>query len=97
MLLTIDIGNTNISIGVFKEDSLIAKKSLKTNLKSSQMEVRDEILDFLKSDLPNYINLNRAIIAAGVIPEILDAAPRVGGLINDSFSTISFDKLPTYL
>ena len=41
MLLAIDIGNTNISIGVFKEDSLIAKKSLKSNLKSSQMEVRD--------------------------------------------------------
>ena len=40
---------------------------------------------------------NNAIIAAGVTPEILDAAPRVGGLIFDSFSTTSFDKLPTNL
>ena len=69
MLLAIDIGNTNISIGVFKEDSLIAKKSLKTNLKASQVEVRDEILDFLKNDFPNYINLNRAIIGS-VVPSI---------------------------
>ena len=69
MLLAIDIGNTNISIGVFKEDSLIAKKSLKTNLKASQVEVRDEISDFLKNDFPNYINLNRAIIGS-VVPSI---------------------------
>ena len=41
--------------------------------------------------------LNNAIIAAGVTPDILDAAPRVGGLIFDNFSIISFDKLPTNL
>ena len=38
-----------------------------------------------------------AIIAAGVTPDILEAAPSVGGFIVDSFSTISFDKLPTSL
>ena len=32
-----------------------------------------------------------AIIAAGVTPDILEAAPSVGGFIVDSFSTISFD------
>ena len=38
-----------------------------------------------------------AIIAAGVTPDILDAAPIVGGLISISFSTISFQRLPTFL
>ena len=32
--------------------------------------------------------LNKAIIAAGVTPEILEAAPRVGGLIKDNFSVL---------
>jgi hypothetical protein len=41
------------------------------------------------------IYLNIAIIAAGVTPETLDAAPKVGGVILDSFSIISFDRLPT--
>ena len=36
-------------------------------------------------------------MAAGVTPEILEAAPRVGGFIFVSFSIISFDKLPTFL
>ena len=35
-------------------------------------------------------------MAAGVTPEILEAAPRVGGFIFVSFSIISFDKLPTF-
>ena len=36
-------------------------------------------------------------MAAGVTPEILEAAPRVGGFVFVSFSIISFDKLPTFL
>ena len=41
--------------------------------------------------------LSNAIIAGGVIPDILDAAPRVGGLILFSFSTTSFERLPTFV
>ena len=37
------------------------------------------------------------MVAAGVTPDILEAAPTVGGLIFDSFSIISLDKLPTNL
>ena len=48
MLMTIDIGNTNISMGIFQNDSLIIKRSLRTNLKSSQIEYQDKIFDFLK-------------------------------------------------
>ena len=36
-------------------------------------------------------------MAAGVTPDILEAAPKVGGLIFDNFSIISLDKLPTNL
>ena len=36
-------------------------------------------------------------MAAGVTPDILEAAPSVGGLIFDNFSTISLDKLSTSL
>ena len=44
-----------------------------------------------------FTNLSKAIIAAGVTPEILDAAPRVGGCVVVSFSMISFERLPTFL
>ena len=37
------------------------------------------------------------MVAAGVTPDILEAAPRVGGLIFVNFYTISLDKLPTSL
>ena len=37
-----------------------------------------------------------AIIAAGVTPDILEAAPNVGGFILISFSTISLERLPTF-
>ena len=38
-----------------------------------------------------------AIIAAGVTPDILEAAPNVGGCILINFSTISLERLPTSL
>ena len=60
--MTIDIGNTNISMGIFQNDSLIIKRSLRTNLKSSQIEYQDKIFDFLKKDLQNYKDINGVII-----------------------------------
>ena len=35
------------------------------------------------------------MIAAGVTPDILEAAPSVNGCIEDSFSIISLERLPT--
>ena len=69
MLMTIDIGNTNISMGIFQNDSLIIKRSLRTNLKSSQIEYQDKIFDFLKKDLQNYKDINGVIIGS-VVPSI---------------------------
>ena len=36
-------------------------------------------------------------MAAGVTPETLEAAPIVGGVSFVNFSTISLDRLPTFL
>ena len=39
--------------------------------------------------------INGATTAAGVTPEILEAAPRVGGLTFANFSITSLERLPT--
>jgi len=69
MLLAVDIGNTNISMGIFQDESLIIKKSLKTNLKLSQIEYQDKIFDFFNKDFQNYKDLNGVIIGS-VVPSI---------------------------
>lgn len=72
MLLTVDIGNTNITIGVFKADELLFTSRLATDRKRTADQYAVELL--------NVFNLNKAEISAfsgaiisSVVPEVTDA------------------------
>lgn len=64
MLLAIDIGNTNITLGIFEEDRLISKKSLYTNI----FESKDEYTNNFRNLLSDY-KFNHCIISS-VVPEL---------------------------
>ena len=66
MLLVIDIGNTNITLGVFKEDELIHSWRLATDIKRTE----DEYGVFLKNLLRETNldkNVTNAVISSVVV------------------------------
>ena len=69
MLLAVDVGNTNISIGIFQNDSIVVKWTLKTDLKTSQEKIRLGISTLFKKDFPEYQKINGVIIGS-VVPSI---------------------------
>lgn len=64
MFLAIDIGNTNITLGIFEEDKLISKKYIETNL----LKTVDEYTNLFKNELLDY-KFNNCIISS-VVPEL---------------------------
>lgn len=69
MLLTIDLGNTNICAGVFQDENLIADFKIKTKNKKSSDEYALEFINFLKLyDIsPKDIDI---IILSSVVPSL---------------------------
>ena len=70
MLLTIDVGNTNITIGVYKDEKIIAHFRLSTVRERARDEYGIMFLSFLQSrDIkPSDIS---AVIIASVVPQIM--------------------------
>lgn len=67
MLLVIDIGNTNITLGIFNEDELVHSLRLATNVKRTEDEYGIFIKNLLKeSDFDTKIT--RAVISSVVLP-----------------------------
>ncbi|MBB6632404.1 type III pantothenate kinase [Clostridium algidicarnis] len=70
MVLLIDVGNTNIVLGVFDKDNLIADWRLSTDTKKTSDEYGIEILQlFLYSDL-EYKQI-KGVIISSVVPNIM--------------------------
>lgn len=78
MLLTVDIGNTNLLFGVFENDDLICKFRLSTDLHKTEEQYACEIdnISKLKSVKPK--NINGAIISS-VVPELTS---RISGALH---------------
>lgn len=70
MLLTIDVGNTNITIGLFKEDVLVGKFRMTTKINRTADEFGFTICDLLmhKKFTPEDVN---AVIIASVVPDVM--------------------------
>ena len=70
MLLTIDVGNTNITIGLFKEDVLVGKFRMTTKINRTADEFGFTICDLLmhKKFTPDDVN---AVIIASVVPDVM--------------------------
>ncbi len=72
MLLTVDIGNTNITIGVFKFDELIFTSRLATDRKRTSDQYAVELLNVFKLNKAEISEFSGAIISS-VVPEVTDA------------------------
>lgn len=70
MLLVIDVGNTNITIGVFKEEELVASSRLTTSTPRTSDEYGITLLDLLK-----YRGIEKedieAVVISSVVPGIM--------------------------
>ncbi len=70
MLLVIDIGNTNTSIGVFNNDELIDTFSLSSDIKKTQDEYGILLLALLKHN--NLISKIKGAMVSSVVPQLCE-------------------------
>lgn len=66
MLLCVDIGNTNLVIGLFENDKLVISFSLESNLNQTKDEYGVKILDMI-----NYNNLDKSKITGVIISSVV--------------------------
>ena len=71
MILTVDIGNTNITIGVFDENNLLFTARLATDRKRTEDQYAVELLNIFKLRDANISQFSGAIISS-VVPELTD-------------------------
>ncbi len=70
MLLTIDVGNTNITIGIFKEDDLVASFRLNTKTPRTSDELGILMHDLMRAKGLDPHEITDAIISS-VVPKIM--------------------------
>ena len=70
MLIVIDIGNTNITIGIYKDDKLIGNYRLTTKMKRTSDEYGFMILNFLSASKASADDIKDVIISS-VVPKIM--------------------------
>lgn len=68
MLLAVDIGNTNIVLGVLNGEKLICSGRLSTNVNETEIEYSMKLKAFL--DINNVDNIDGAIISS-VVPALV--------------------------
>ena len=81
MLLAFDIGNTNITIGCFEADKLIAKIRLKTEIGRTSDEFAILVINSLREKLKKEINITKCVISS-VAPTI---TPKIKHFIKEYF------------
>ena len=70
MLLVIDVGNTNITMGIFKEEELLANFRITTRIPRTSDEYGITICDLLKNRLIKVTDIE-AVVIASVVPGIM--------------------------
>ncbi len=70
MLLVIDIGNTNTSIGIFDDDKLIKTFSFSSDIKKTDDEYGIILLSILKHN--NLLNKIEGAIVSSVVPQLCE-------------------------
>lgn len=71
MLLTIDIGNTNISLGIFDKNKIIFTARLATQRERTADQYAVELLNIFSINKLNLTDINGSIISS-VVPELTD-------------------------
>lgn len=75
MLLTVDIGNTNITMGIFDGDNLCFTSRLATDRKRTEDQYAVELLNIFKLHKTKISEFKGAIISS-VVPEVTEALRR---------------------
>lgn len=70
MILVVDIGNTNIVVGVYKEDEIIGSWRMVTRSEKTSDEYGVFILDLLSYNNIDYKKINGAIVSS-VVPNLM--------------------------
>ena len=70
MILVVDIGNTNIVLGVYERDNLIGSWRMLTKSEKTSDEYGMEILSLLQYSSINY-NKIRSVIVSSVVPNVM--------------------------
>lgn len=70
MLIVVDIGNTNITIGIYKGEKLIGNYRLTTKLKRTSDEYGFMIMNFLRSSNVEAHDIHDVIVSS-VVPKIM--------------------------
>ena len=70
MLLVIDIGNTNITFGVFKEDDIVARFRMRTQSEKTSDEYGVFIVTVLK-EFNIFADEVKDVIISSVVPDIM--------------------------
>ena len=71
MLLTVDIGNTNITLGIYENDSLLFTSRLATDRKRTEDQYAVELLNIFKLHNAEISEFSGAIISS-VVPEVTE-------------------------
>ena len=71
MLLTVDIGNTNITLGIFENDNLLFTSRLATDRKRTEDQYAVELLNIFKLHNAKISEFSGAIISS-VVPEVTE-------------------------
>ena len=72
MILLVDVGNTNIVLGVQKEEKYIASWRLSTDAKKTSDEYAIQIIQLFDQNHLNR-NLIKGIIISSVVPNIMNS------------------------
>jgi len=83
MLLVIDIGNTNIVLGVFKGEELVKQLRIKTDTARTEDEYASTIFSLLNLNLGENYKFDKAIICS-VVPAL---TPMMLALVEDHLKT----------
>ena len=67
MLVVIDVGNTNITLGVYNQDELIANFRLTTKMQRTSDEFGITILSFFRTKDINPLSIE-AVLISSVVP-----------------------------
>lgn len=70
MLVVIDIGNTNITVGIYKQDKLMGSYRLTTKMKRTSDEYGFMIMNFLNAASINANEIDDVIISS-VVPKVM--------------------------
>ena len=71
MLLVVDIGNTNITFGIYKDDELISTFRITTKISRTSDEFGIIMTDLIKTRGKSDVNEVDAVIIASVVPDVM--------------------------